>query len=185
MREGCACSKHCLPAQAGGCVPEPAPRSDWAVLQRLLCFRWQLRLDIYSDLGTVCNSFWYRLTHCCTFLASERYRSSIHRIHHISTSQTITLLPKYTYTTEQPTLTTPRTLIIMAPSDNNKMWKKRYLIPLWVVQLIVLGIYFVLSIVGMSAAEDLDDYLDSPEWNNRSDYADQVVYVSSLAPPRQ
>ena len=66
----------------------------------------------------------------------------------------------------------------MAPSDNNKMWKKRYLIPLWVVQLIVLGIYFVLSIVGMSAAEDLDDYLDSPEWNNRSDYADQVVYVS-------
>jgi hypothetical protein len=67
----------------------------------------------------------------------------------------------------------------MAPSDNNKMWKKRYLIPLWVVQLIVLGIYFVLSIVGISAAEDLDDYLDSPEWNNRSDYADQVVYVIS------
>ena len=65
----------------------------------------------------------------------------------------------------------------MAPSDNNKMWKKRYLIPLWVVQLIVLGIYFVLSIVGMSAAEDLDDYLDSPEWNNRSDYADQVVTI--------
>lgn len=65
----------------------------------------------------------------------------------------------------------------MAPSNDNKMWKKRYLIPLWVVQLIVLGIYFVLSIVGISAAEDLDDYLDSPEWNNRSDYADQVVYV--------
>lgn len=66
----------------------------------------------------------------------------------------------------------------MAPPNNNKMWKKRYLIPLWIVQLIVLGIYFVLSIVGMSAAEDLDDYLDSPGWN-RSEYSDQVVYVSS------
>ncbi|GAB7325736.1 hypothetical protein MBLNU13_g09695t1 [Cladosporium sp. NU13] len=70
----------------------------------------------------------------------------------------------------------------MAPSDNNKMWKKRYLIPLWVVQLIVLGIYFVLSIVGMSAAEDLDDYLDSPEWNNRSDYADQVTILLTVSP---
>ena len=48
-----------------------------------------------------------------------------------------------------------------------------------IVQLIVLAIYFVLSIVGMSAAEDLDDYLDSPGWN-RSEYSDQVVYVHLL-----
>jgi hypothetical protein len=69
----------------------------------------------------------------------------------------------------------------MAPSNPNKMWKKRYLIPLWVVQLIVLAIYFVLSIVGMSAAENLDDYLDSetPSGWNRSEYSDDVVYVFS------
>lgn len=69
----------------------------------------------------------------------------------------------------------------MAPSNPNKMWKKRYLIPLWVVQLIVLAIYFVLSIVGMSATENLDDYLDSetPSGWNRSDYSDEVVYVPS------
>lgn len=75
----------------------------------------------------------------------------------------------------------------MAPSSPNKMWKKRYLIPVWVVQLIVLGIYFVLSIVGMSATENLDDYLDSdPSWN-QNEYSDQVVYVPSLLPssPRQ
>lgn len=77
----------------------------------------------------------------------------------------------------------------MAPSNPNKMWKKRYLIPLWVVQLIVLGIYFVLSIVGMSATENLDDYLDSdPSWN-QNEYSDQVVYVPIFSlsswPPRQ
>jgi len=66
----------------------------------------------------------------------------------------------------------------MAPSSNNKMWKKRYLIPLWIVQLIVLAIYFVLSCVGMSAAEDLDDYLDTPSSGYRSsDYSDQLMYV--------
>jgi hypothetical protein len=73
----------------------------------------------------------------------------------------------------------------MAPSNPNKMWKKRYLIPLWVVQLIVLAIYFVLSIVGMSATENLDDYLDSPGWN-RSEYSDDIVYVPALSSwPRQ
>ena len=66
----------------------------------------------------------------------------------------------------------------MAPSHNNKMWKKRYLVPLWVVQLIVLGMYFVLSIVGISAAQDLDD-------NDRFEYADQDVYVFSITPPQQ
>lgn len=70
----------------------------------------------------------------------------------------------------------------MAPSNPNKMWKKRYLIPLWVVQLIVLAIYFVLSIVGMSATENLDDYLDSPGWD-RSEYSDDIVYVPPITTP--
>lgn len=45
-------------------------------------------------------------------------------------------------------------------SPNNKMWLKRYLIPIWLVELIVLGIYFILACVGLSAVEDIDDYLD-------------------------
>jgi hypothetical protein len=52
----------------------------------------------------------------------------------------------------------------MAPAQ--KMFQKRWLIPLWVVQLIVLGIYFVLACVGMSASDDIDDYLDNSGFNS-------------------
>jgi hypothetical protein len=36
----------------------------------------------------------------------------------------------------------------MAPAV--KMWRKRFLIPLWLVQIIVLGIYFVLACLGLA-----------------------------------
>lgn len=40
---------------------------------------------------------------------------------------------------------------------SQKMWKKRVLIPLWVIELIVMGIFFILAaiIVGYT-----DEYLD-------------------------
>jgi hypothetical protein len=129
---------------------------------------------IYSDLGTAL--YFLFAIHCCTVFITIDKLFAIH----INTSTTTTQSRFYQpyHHNVQKTLTTPNSLN-MAPSNTNKMWKKRYLIPLWIVQLIVLAIYFVLSIVGMSAAEDLDDYLDSPGWN-RSEYSDQVVYVLLL-----
>lgn len=59
----------------------------------------------------------------------------------------------------------------MAPT--NKMWHKRYLIPLWLVQLIVLGIYFILASVGMSAVEDIDDYYDNSNLSSSS--SDEIM----------
>jgi hypothetical protein len=45
----------------------------------------------------------------------------------------------------------------MAPTT--KMWHKRYLIPFWIVQLIVLAIYFVLACIGLSLVDDAEDIL--------------------------
>jgi uncharacterized protein involved in cysteine biosynthesis len=57
----------------------------------------------------------------------------------------------------------------MAPAV--KMWRKRFLIPLWLVQLIVLGIYFVLSCVGLSLADNYNDRINEVLDNsNNSDY---------------
>jgi len=47
----------------------------------------------------------------------------------------------------------------MAPEK--KMFKKRWLIPLWVVQLIVLGIYLISACVSVSVVDDYDDILDN------------------------
>jgi hypothetical protein len=44
-------------------------------------------------------------------------------------------------------------------SPTTKMWHKRYLIPLWIVQLIVLAIYFVLACIGLSLVDDAEDVL--------------------------
>jgi hypothetical protein len=55
----------------------------------------------------------------------------------------------------------------MAPAI--KMWRKRFLIPLWLVQLIVLGIYFVLACVGLSLADNyynnLEDFVENSNYN--------------------
>jgi hypothetical protein len=37
-----------------------------------------------------------------------------------------------------------------------KMWRKRFLVPLWVVELIVMGIFFILACVVLSYANDPD-----------------------------
>lgn len=59
----------------------------------------------------------------------------------------------------------------MAPIK--KVWQKRYLIPLWIVQIVVFGIYFILSCVGLSAVENYDDILD--DYNMSSSETDDVV----------
>jgi hypothetical protein len=56
----------------------------------------------------------------------------------------------------------------MAPAV--KMWRKRFLIPLWLVQLIVLGIYFVLACVGLSLADNYNDRLHEVLDNSSSSY---------------
>lgn len=59
----------------------------------------------------------------------------------------------------------------MAPTK--KMWQKRYLIPFWIIQIIVFGIYFILSCVGLSAVNDYDDILD--DYDLSSSDTDDVV----------
>lgn len=162
-------------------------RSDWAVSplsRRLLACLvavtdWELAVGrlryIYSDLGTV--GIFLIVQRSTALPSTTNILWCLQRQITINNTKPTLLLS--TITSNNPNNT--NTNFAMAPSNNNKMWKKRYLIPLWVVQLIVLGIYFVLAIVGMSAAEDLDDYLDSPGYN-RSEYSDQVVYVPSSSP---
>jgi hypothetical protein len=54
----------------------------------------------------------------------------------------------------------------MAPTT--KMWHKRYLIPLWIVQLIVLAIYFVLACIGLSLVDDAEDIVREDSNNSSS-----------------
>lgn len=53
----------------------------------------------------------------------------------------------------------------MAP--DKKQWRKRYLIPMWLVELIVLGIYFVLAIIGLSFAQDVKDNFEDEGYTVR------------------
>lgn len=59
----------------------------------------------------------------------------------------------------------------MAP--DKKQWRKRYLIPMWLVELIVLAIYFVLAIIGLSFAQEVKDEYDD------EDYVRYSVHVAS------
>ena len=53
----------------------------------------------------------------------------------------------------------------MAPQI--KQWQKRYLIPIWVIELIVIGIYFIIAIIGLSLAQDVSESLDDPDYTER------------------
>jgi hypothetical protein len=39
-------------------------------------------------------------------------------------------------------------------TTSKKMWRKRFLVPLWTVELIVTGIFFILACVVLSYAND-------------------------------
>jgi hypothetical protein len=41
-------------------------------------------------------------------------------------------------------------------TSTKKMWRKRFLVPLWVVELIVSGIFFILACIVLSYANDPD-----------------------------
>jgi hypothetical protein len=59
-----------------------------------------------------------------------------------------------------------------------KMFQKRWLIPVWVVQLIGLGIYFILACVGLSLTDNLDDSLE--DYGYSSSDSDDISYVPSF-----
>lgn len=43
---------------------------------------------------------------------------------------------------------------------NTKIWRKRWLIPLWVVELTIIAIYIVISAIGLFAVRQVRHYYD-------------------------
>jgi hypothetical protein len=61
-----------------------------------------------------------------------------------------------TATTTPPIRSDPKSKQPIMPSitTSKKMWRKRFLVPLWTVELIVTGIFFILACVVLSYAND-------------------------------
>jgi hypothetical protein len=53
----------------------------------------------------------------------------------------------------------------MPTTTAKKMWRKRFLVPLWVVELIVTGIFFILGCVVLSYA-DHPNIEDTPYYSH-------------------
>ena len=90
-----------------------------------------------------------------TYLIHTRYTTNSHNsivsVEHIRTYYTAP--PPQLYFDPiaiQPTKMTPNTYIA------KPMWRKRYIVPLWTVQLLATGIFFIVACVVLSYANDPD-----------------------------
>ena len=156
-REGCACSS-VLVAQPAQLRRLPARLCSapviWAVLSHALTCRrgpgaftgsWQL---VYiGKLG----------------YGGTRLKTHLHHTPFVSHQQFRYLVTNASQSTHSDATyhnnITSNHQLAMAPEK--KMFKKRWLIPLWVVQLIVLGIYLISACVSVSVVDDYDDILDN------------------------